>query len=209
MDMKYLTLVQNNPLNPSATPPENAAASALSSTAGRHEKGGARTRLWRTHTCMVGSCLAVVVLTLCGLAAPASAGDQVPFSASGTGVVTGTTHLPGGLTQVDQSFSGNATHLGNFTGTGTGLLDHQGNFTQTSCLVGATGTDSVCIAFGGDLERTKGSCVATTTGLYTVTGGTGSFARASGEGTFTAQFDECAGITSATLTGTISRPNSG
>ena len=150
----------------------------------------------------------MLVLTLFGLAAPATAGDQVPFSASGTGEVTGTMHQPGGLTQVDQSFSGTATYLGEFTGTGVGLLDQHGNFTQIACLVGSNGIDSVCIAISGHLERMRDSCVATSTAPYTVTGGTGSFANATGGGTFTGQYDECAGTTSATLTGTISQPNS-
>src|SRR5262245_32565236 len=128
--------------------------------------------LWSRSYRLIGIGLAVVV-TLMSLAAPAAASDQVPFSASGTGVVTDTTKLPGGLTQVDQGFSGTATHLGEFTGTGMGLLDHQGNFTQNSCLIAATETDSVCIAFSGHLERTHGLCVSTTTTAYTVTGGTG------------------------------------
>lgn len=54
-------------------------------------------RLW--------SSLLMAVLTLCGLAAPAAA-DQVPFTATGTAVITGVTHLPGGLTQLDGSLSG-------------------------------------------------------------------------------------------------------
>jgi hypothetical protein len=43
----------------------------------------------------IGSSLVVVVLTLCGLAAPAAAADQVSFTATGTAVLTGITHLPG------------------------------------------------------------------------------------------------------------------
>jgi hypothetical protein len=70
----------------------------------------------------IGISLAVIILTLVGLAAPASAADQVPFSLSLTGAVTGRTRLPGGITQVDVSLMGTATHLGDFTGTGTLLL---------------------------------------------------------------------------------------
>ena len=167
------------------------------------------TRLHSTNHGKIGSGLALLVLTLLGLVAPAAAADQVPFSARGTGVTTGVTHLPGGLIQVDSTFSGRATHLGDFTATTTRLVDHQGNSTGTSCLVAANGTDSVCYATSGHLERTKRSCVVTLTAAYTVTGGTGSFANATGGGTVTVLIDECAGTVSGTLTGTISQPNSG
>ena len=60
-------------------------------------------RLWNTTSRRIGSSLWVIVLTLVGLAAPAAAADQVSFTLNGTGVVTGVTHLPGGLTQVDIS----------------------------------------------------------------------------------------------------------
>ena len=71
---------------------------------------------WSTTSPRIGSSLVVAVLTLCGLAAPAAADDQVPFTATGTAVITSVTHLPGGLTQLSGSVSGTATHLGNVTG---------------------------------------------------------------------------------------------
>ena len=40
-------------------------------------------RLWNTASRRIGNSFVVVVLTLCGLAAPAAA-DQVPFTATGT-----------------------------------------------------------------------------------------------------------------------------
>jgi len=167
-------------------------------------------RLWNTTSHRIGSSLVVVLLTLAGLAAPAAAADQVSFTATTTGTVTGVTHLPGGLTQVDFSNSGTATHLGNFTGTVTRIEDHQGNFASVVVLLGANGTDSVFITVSGQFKEGKGSsCVVTSTGTYTVTGGTGAFANATGSGTFTAQRDQCAGTGTATYTGTISRPNSG
>jgi hypothetical protein len=151
----------------------------------------------------------VVVLTLLGLAAPAAAAEQVPFTATGTAVATGTKHLPGGLTQIDGTLAGTATHLGDFTGTVTRIQDHQGGFTTTAVFVGANGKDSVFIAVSGRFERTRGSCVLISTGTYIVTGGTGAFANATGSGTTTTQFDQCAGAATGTYTGTISQPHSG
>jgi hypothetical protein len=71
--------------------------------------------------------------------------DQVPFTATGTAVLTGVKKLPGGLTQLDFSLSGNATHLGSFTGPGTRIQNNQGNFTSSGALIGANEEDSVFI----------------------------------------------------------------
>ena len=134
--------------------------------------------------------------------------DQVPFTITGTGVITNVTHLPGGLTQLDFSLSGNATHLGDFTGTAIRIQDHQGNFTSSSVLVGANGTDSVFLSISGHFESTDGKCVVVSTGTFIVTGGTGAFANATGSGTTSTEVDVCAVTGSGTYTGTISRPNS-
>lgn len=134
--------------------------------------------------------------------------DQVPFTVTGTAALTGVTKLPGGLTQLDFSLVGTATHLGNFTGPGIRIQDHQGNFTSSGALISANEVDSVFLFISGQFASTDGKCVVTSTGIYTVTGGTGAFFNATGSGTIVTQIDLCTAAATGTYTGTISRPHS-
>src|SRR5215467_5076770 len=132
--------------------------------------------------------------------------EQVSFTATGTGVITGVTHLPGGLTQLNVNTSGSATHLGNFTGPLTRIQDKE-NFGSTAVIVGANGKDSIFFSVSGRFDHTKDKCVLTSTGVYTVTGGTGAFANATGSGTIDTETNVCTGTATGTYTGTISKPN--
>jgi hypothetical protein len=159
-----------------------------------------------------GAAMRVVTLTLflAGFgagAANAQTNEQVPFTATATAVITSVTKLPGGITQVNFNTTGNANHLGDFTGPLTRLQDNQGNFGSTAVIVGANGKDSIFFSVSGRFEHSKDKCVATSTGVYTVTGGAGAFANATGSGAINTQIDQCAGTATGTYTGTISKPH--
>lgn len=108
-------------------------------------------RIGNTTSRRIGSSLVMAAIIVFGVAASAAA-NQVPFTATGTAVITGVTHLPGGLTQLDGTVSGTATHLGNTTGPITRVQNHQGNFVTTTVFVGANGTDSVFLTVNGSLR---------------------------------------------------------
>ena len=90
----------------------------------------------------------------------------------------------------------------------TRIQDHQGNFNSTFVLIGANEKDSVFLTTSGQFETSKDKCLITSTGTFTVTGGTGAFANATGGGTISTETDLCAGTALGIFTGTISRPNS-
>jgi hypothetical protein len=89
----------------------------------------------------------------------------------------------------------------------TRIQNNQGTFGSTVVIVGANGKDSVFFSVSGQFETTKDKCVATSTGIYTVTGGGGAFLNATGSGTIITETNFCTGTASGTYTGTISKPN--
>jgi hypothetical protein len=138
--------------------------------------------------------LALFLVTFgAGTALAQSNDEQVPFTITGSAVVTSVTKLPGGLLQVNFDGSGTATHLGDYTGSATRTQDNHGNFGTTAVLIGANEKDSVFLSVSGRVETSKDKCVNTSIGTFTVTGGTGAFANATGGGIFTAQLDLCIG----------------
>ncbi len=149
------------------------------------------------------ACFAAVFISA---AAPAIAGDTVPFK----GIVSGTVissvpldecHV---LSEIDNG--GKATHLGDFTGTAEFILNvcdltYVGSYVFT----GANG-DSISGPFTGTLTPTSIEGVFDNDELAFITGGTGRFANVTGRYHLGGQVDLNTGTFFAPWRGRISRP---
>jgi hypothetical protein len=149
--------------------------------------------------------LLLIVLASTTFAAPAAGERQLllkgSLEASETHVVTPPTML------VDATGSGNATQLGSFT-----MSFHTEVFLPT--LFAASESATLVAADGSSLFG-EGSGQGTLTGTpgiisivetYTITGGTGRFAGATGSFTVERLADRATGISSGTINGTIVLP---
>jgi hypothetical protein len=123
--------------------------------------------------------LLVTALAALALGGPATAGEQVPFEGSSSGVVT-VTGVSYPFVTVSLVGEGVATHLGSFTVSAVVVLDvsidieHGGIPTGMWTLTAANG-DQLFLAMGGHgIDATHGF------GAFTVVGGTGRFQGATG-----------------------------
>ena len=158
---------------------------------------------------LIGASALAALLITTGLQ-PAFAASQVAFKASYSGVIT----PPHGPPPVDLSGTGTASHLGKSTNSG-----HVAVTGPSSCANGfAVQNDEVLTSTddGDQITLTihDESCPISSgvyhgVGTYVVTGGTGRFAGATGQGTFDGHGDFNQGTLTFTLTGTISRPSGG
>lgn len=114
------------------------------------------------------------VLVLLSVIGHAGALKELPMRGNGTGVITGATPGPTGVT-ITASGEGEATHLGKFTREESILLNPAaGTFTGTIVFTAADGSELHC-GFTGAFTGPN-----TAAGTYTFTGGTGRFENASG-----------------------------
>ena len=110
--------------------------------------------------------------------------NEVPFRGSGSGQITGMTPGPTGVA-ITAIGDGTATQLGKFTRTESLLLNpNTGTFTGTITFIAADESELYCEVDGGFTGPN------TAAGTYTITGGTGRFADASGEANFAVVQDE-------------------
>jgi hypothetical protein len=151
-------------------------------------------------TQLAASLALVVSLTLAGTL---RAGDHVPFKGQGSFTGTSETVDPAtGNVLITADFAGKLSHLGDTTGTATQITfapDYV-SFTIDITVIAANGDKVFAVLEGNFIDRNGDS-----EGTFSITGGTGRFDGASGEGTFLS-FD---GGATAQIDGEISTVGSG
>ena len=152
------------------------------------------------------ACFAAVFIST---AAPAKAGDTVPFKGTLSGSVISSVPLDECHVLSEIVNGGNATQLGRFTGTAEFILNvcdltYVGSYVFT----GANG-DSISGPFTGTLTPTSIEGVFDNNELAFITGGTGRFANATGTFNLGGQIDTNTGTFFAPMQGTISTVGSG
>jgi hypothetical protein len=122
------------------------------------------------------------VMALCalvGLALPVSADDQVPFRGRADETVTDVVPEGPGLLLLTVADTGQATHLGLFTGTEAVEFDlGDGTIAGTRVFIAANG-DRLYADVEGEFTS-----ATTAAGTFTFTGGTGRFRNATGQANF-------------------------
>ena len=141
---------------------------------------------------------------LFSLAGPVAASDQVPFRGSLDGTVTVTPLAPP-MASVLITGTGDATQLGRFTVEVPHLVNQATRVGVGSYLFTAANGDTLTADFRGQAALVAPG-VLSVTETAVITGGTGRFAGATGEFTAERTFVLASGVTSGSLSGTISSP---
>ncbi len=122
--------------------------------------------------------LVAALTIILSLVYPASARDRVPFKGHAEGVVTATEIIEDGVLLTIVA-TGQATHLGRFTRVESVVIHPDGKLEGKITFTAANGDQLYVAVQGGFISAT------TAEGTYTFTGGTGRFANASGNASFT------------------------
>jgi hypothetical protein len=153
--------------------------------------------------------LACAALTLSAIV-PTFAGDQVPFKGTVSGQIPvdlGPPDPSGCIFNFFVSNTGNATHLGSFTGTSNFIPNVcDGSYTGTFRWIAANG-DEITGPFFGQQIPTPTPGVFDNIETAIITGGTGRFAGATGMFTLTGQVNFVTRTFVLPFQGTISRAN--
>ena len=150
------------------------------------------------HPLLVGLVAAFTVsLAIVAVSAVAAV---TPFKGTVSAVETGVTVLP--LRTIDREGTGTATYLGKFTEHVTAQINvltmHGTGFATFTAANG----DTLSATSDGQATRT-GPTTLSIVEVYTITGGTGRFADATGMFTLESTVDQTTGVSSGTFSGAI------
>lgn len=148
------------------------------------------------HLLFVGLVAAFAV----SLASVSAVAAETPFKGKVNAVETGTVVFPTRF--LDRGGTGTATHLGRYTEQVTMVINIPTlSSTGVAAFTAANG-DTLLATVVGQATRTSPTTLSIVE-VYTITGGTGRFADASGSFTLKSTLDQTTGISSGTFSGAI------
>jgi hypothetical protein len=146
--------------------------------------------------------LAVVVVTAISLAsiAVSAVAAQTPFKGTVSAVETGTIVFPTRF--LAREGSGNATYLGRYTEHITMVINIPTLSSTGAATFTAANGDDLLATVAGQAMRTSPTTLSIVE-VYTITGGTGRFADATGSFTLRSNVDQVTGVSAGTFSGAI------
>jgi hypothetical protein len=143
--------------------------------------------------------VAAIAVSLASVAVSAVAAET-PFKGTVNAVETGQTVFPTRF--LDREGTGNATYLGKYTEHVVMVINLPTlTSTGTATFTAANG-DTLSASIVGQATRT-GPTALSIVEVYTITGGTGRFADATGSFTLRSTLDQTTGVSTGTLSGAI------
>jgi len=143
--------------------------------------------------------VAALAVSLASVAVSAVAAET-PFKGTVSAVETGQVVFPTRF--IDREGTGTATYLGKYTEHVTATINLPTlSATGTATFTAANG-DILLATVAGQATRTSPTTLSIVE-VYTITGGTGRFADASGSFTLESTLDQTTGVSAGTLSGTI------
>jgi hypothetical protein len=150
------------------------------------------------HPLFVGVVAACTMSLAIGTAGAVAA--QTPFRGTVNAVESGTTVFPTRF--LDREGSGVATYLGKYTEHVTMVINIPTLSSMGAATFTAANGDTLLATVAGQATRTSPTTLSIVE-VYTVTGGTGRFADATGSFTLHSTVDQTTGISSGTFSGAI------
>jgi hypothetical protein len=129
-----------------------------------------------------------------------AAAAETPFKARVNAVETGTVVFPTRF--LDRDGTGTATQLGRYTEHVTMQINIPTMSSRGTATFTAANGDTLLATVAGQATRTSPTTLSIVE-VYTITGGTGRFADATGSFTLNSTLDQTTGVSSGTFTGAI------
>jgi hypothetical protein len=150
------------------------------------------------HSLFVGL-IAALALSLASVAGGATAAET-PFKGTVSAVETGPVVFP--LRFLDREGTGTATYLGRYTEHVTMVINILTMSSTGAATFTAANGDTLLATVAGQATRTSPTTLSIVE-VYTITGGTGRFADATGTFTLASTVDQPTGVSSGTFSGAI------